>query len=96
MLKGTKVPGNQIREELEITLKIIMNKLHKLKSCKTQIDQLHFFLGQNKGNIKNIYNFAIRRQFLKIKHLSFDDRWITMFKWLDKFSDSKVRSDTAK
>ena len=70
-----------------------MNKLHKLKSCETQIDQLNFFLAQNKGNIKKIYNFAIRRQFLKIKHLNFDNN---LFKWLDKFRDRKVRSDTAK
>ena len=92
MLKGTKKPGNQIREELEITLKIIMNKLHKLKSCETQIDQLNFFLAQNKGDIVNIYNFGIRRQFLKIKHPSFDKKWLTIFKWQDKVSDSKVKS----
>ena len=52
MLKGTKVPGNQIREELEITLKIIMNKLHKLKSWETQIDKLNFFLAQKKVTLK--------------------------------------------
>ena len=47
---------------------------------------------QNKGNIGNIYKFAIRRQFLKIKHPSIDNRWITVFKWHYRVSDSKVKN----
>ena len=54
------------------------------------IDDMNFFLAQSKGIISKMYNFAIWRQFVNIKHPSFDNRWIKVFKWEDRTTDLKV------
>ena len=46
---------------------------------------------QDSGNIGKLYNYAIRRQYLSIKHPCFDKRWITIFKWHDRVNDDKVK-----
>ena len=50
-------------------------------------------MAKNKGYIGKIYKLAIRRQFLKIKHPSFDSRWITVFKFEDRVNDFEVKRD---
>ena len=50
---------------------------------------------QDSGNIGKLYNYAIKRQFMRIKHPSFEKRWITVFKWQDRVNESKVRNDIA-
>ena len=70
-----------------------MKKLHKLKSYPTHSDKLNFFMAQSKGDIGNLYIFAIRRQFLKIEHQSFDNKWFTVFKWEDSVDDNNIKSE---
>ena len=48
------------------------------------------------GKFGKLYNFAKRRQFLKVKHPCFDKRWITVFKWQDKVNENKVKGDIAR
>ena len=57
------------------------------------MDKLNFFMKQDSGNIGKLYNYAMRRQFLNIKHPSFEKRWITVFKWRDRVNDNKVKGD---
>ena len=38
----------------------------------------------------------MERQFLKIKHPSFGNRWLRMFKWNDRNDDNKIKSEMAR
>ena len=73
------------------TLKRIIKELHSLKSCKINTDKLNLFMAKNKGYISKVYNFAIIRQFLKIMHPRFENRWSTVSKWHNRVDDIKVR-----
>ena len=53
-------------------------------------------MAQNKGHIGKLYRFAIRRQFLKLKHPSFDNRWFTVLKWDDRMDENKIKSELEK
>ena len=55
------------------------------------LDKLNFFIAL--GYASKFYNFAIRMQFLRIKHPSFENRWNTVFKWEDRVRNNKGRSD---
>ena len=75
------------------SLRGMMIKLCKFKSCPTHSDKINYLMAQNKWYTGKLYRFTIFRQFLKIKHPSFYNRWITVFKWQDRVSDSKVKND---
>ena len=51
-LEEIKAPENQIREELEVALRMMMKKLHKVRSCKIVIDKLKFFWHRIKGTLE--------------------------------------------
>ena len=70
MLEKAKDPSEDFIKELKVILCRIFRKLHKLKNCKMNLDKLNFFMALEKGHTSKIYNFAIRMQFLRIKHPS--------------------------
>ena len=73
-----------------------MKKLQRLNIWPIHYDKMNFFMAQNKGYIGRLYRLAIRRQFLKIKNPSFENRLITAFKWEDILNENKIRSELEK
>ena len=59
---------------------------------KLGIDKLFFFLNQNKKHTANIYNLMIKRTFLKDTHPSFENRWLTVFKYGDLISKERIQN----
>ena len=56
------------------------------------IDKLYFFLNQNNKHTANIYNLMIKRTFLKDTHPSFENRWLTVFKYKDLISKERIQN----
>ena len=53
-------------------------------------------MGLESGNIEKVYDYAIGRQFIEIKHPSFKKIWVIVFNWNDRVSESEVKNDIAK
>ena len=86
------IPNSEICNEIFLLARRIKSSYKQTDNHPLEIDKLYFFLGQNTKHASNIYKLLIKRAFLKDTHPSFDNRWLTVFKYKNLYTDEKCNS----